>query len=825
MSHENTTQRLLSEESLGKDSITQLPYDDSYDWVRNPNWLALPTLSETDNKVVGLVQITNYDNHVAFKLATTDSTSYQVDWGDGTIDTWASNAVAWHEYIYTTYDIAGSTLVTHNGLEYKQAVIVATPVSSTISQIDFRAANPNPNVTLSNTQSSLFLDIAINAPLCSALTFGNVGATFNHRLCERFILGKNSISNIIGLFAYCTAIQSVYLHPTTPVAHLGFLFYGCVNLVKAPAITSPINNALTSAFYGCSALRYVPSYNTTGATNFSQLFYGCSSLVSIPWIDTSSATTLESTFQGCISLVEVPRLDTRNVTTLSNTFNGCNSLQVAPFMDTSKVTTMANTFQNCSNLKYIPHYNTTLVTTMANTFVGCVSLKSVPNFYTPAVTSFAYTFFGCNSLRFAPTMDTSKATTLVSMFQNCFNLESVPLYDMTLCTTISNMLNGCYRLIKIPDFNTANVNVMDYAFAYTGIETFPNISFAKATNCNFMFAYCTKLVSVPNLSFTNVSYSQTSSMFANCTSLISVGDINAGTAAIQLANSMFQNCTALKSVGTLTFTTYLQQITTMFSGCSSLQSLIFNSYTTINTMTAAFVNCSSLRKLGFRPYNNFTTTVSGCPNLSEIDTYGQFGGALNIAGCKLGKEALETLITNLRAAGLGNTFTITGNLGVKTPISTSISTTIGSTTASCTNTTGLTVGMQVTGTNSGTTTGATVSYTTGTNVFTLANHGFVNGDIVTMTSSPGSITYYTPYYIVNSTASTFQLSATQGGAVLSVGATSSSGTIRYQQKIVSIVPNTSITFDKPFQQGAAGTRAFQLLNTSLAIIKGYTVTQ
>jgi len=62
---------------------------------------------------------------------------------------------------------------------------------------------------------------------------------------------------------------------------------------------------------------------------------------------------------------------------------------------------------------------------------------------------------------------------------------------------------------------------------------------------------------------------------------------------------------------------------------------------------------------------------------------------------------------------------------------------------------------------------------TGTETITIASHGFVNNDIVyfsnpTPADLPGGLTQNTKYYIISSTANTFQVSLTSGGSAVNI---------------------------------------------------------
>ena len=57
-------------------------------WVRNSEWLTLPAITPGEHRIVGLHAIYQYSNFCAFAVEGT--AGYTVDWGDGTVENYAS---------------------------------------------------------------------------------------------------------------------------------------------------------------------------------------------------------------------------------------------------------------------------------------------------------------------------------------------------------------------------------------------------------------------------------------------------------------------------------------------------------------------------------------------------------------------------------------------------------------------------------------------------------------------------------------------------------------------------------------------------------------
>ena len=131
-------------------------------WVRPTDWLPLPTVTETDQKFVGLHAVYPDANFVALSAAG----DYTVDWGDGVVENFASSTVAQHEYNYDTYDVGGTTLCSRG---YKQAVVTVTPQAG--QSLTFLNLHQRHSA-LTVQYSSGFLDIDLSSASLTDLRIG-----------------------------------------------------------------------------------------------------------------------------------------------------------------------------------------------------------------------------------------------------------------------------------------------------------------------------------------------------------------------------------------------------------------------------------------------------------------------------------------------------------------------------------------------------------------------------------------------------------------------------------------------------------------------------
>ena len=244
-------------------------FDTASGWIRPSEWIDMPTITSTEQKVAALFLVgDNNSNFVAFRC----SGNYTVDWGDGNVENVASGVTAKHNYVFSS--LSASTEIGPVGSKSRQAMIVITPQAGqnlTSVSFDFKHSS------LGSTYTTPILEITLSAPNCTSLLIG--GTTGNLRLLEQ-----------------CTILS----HNTTSMSNM---------------------------FSSCSALQSVPLFNTSSVTNMSNMFFNCSALQSVPLFNTSSVTSMASMFQSCISLQSVPTLNCSNATAIILFALSCNGLK------------------------------------------------------------------------------------------------------------------------------------------------------------------------------------------------------------------------------------------------------------------------------------------------------------------------------------------------------------------------------------------------------------------------------------------------------------------------------------------------------------------
>lgn len=741
-------------------------------WTRPADWLTLPTVGPTDQKLVGLYAVfDNGANYVAV-LCTTSTGTYTVDWGDGSSPvTVSSGSVA--QYAYNYASISSGTLTTRG---YKQVIITITPTSGNLLTFDLDQKYVNsPVLSRYNTK---WLDISMGSPymtdfnlpksavvsanMLEQVTFVSKGSTFvdfTDAFYLLFGLRKVNISadmstatSTLSMFYNCSALEEVPYFDTTNVVNMQWMFMNCYNLRK------------------------VPTYNTSNVTNMTNMFNSCRNLTEIPPLDTSKVSSIGTFATNCVSLKKLPYLNTINVSTATQMFDGCTNITTSPAYNWSNLVTGTQLYANCASLVTIPPIVSPNLTTATSMFNGCTSLNGNITIDTTKVTDASSMFASCRSLSTAPSLNLSNATTTVSMFISCVSLTTSPAYDLSNCTTANTMFSGCTALQSVGNLNTPNLTFIVSTFQNcASLETVPNFDTTKVTNIQAMFAGCQELKSegLPTYNFSNVTSAST--VFQNCNNLVSVPSFNFNKATT--VTSMFQNASSLVSIPAFNFSNVTAVATSFANGANSM----------------------------------------GVTNLTGIKF------SVDYTNCLMNKTNLELMFTNLGTAATTQTVTITSNPGADTAIAKTGTWTTGSKNVTITVAGSVVTGMYMYGAIAG----INCSFTDAGDIVTVTGGSAlapIAGTVVafpSITSTTG-ISINTLYYVINPSGATFQVALTPGGSAIAL-TTNGTGTVRYALTVTNVV-GTTITLDNyPMTPGTSSPLTFRYLNTNLATFKNWTV--
>lgn len=404
-------------------------------WKRDPNWLQLSTFA---GSCYALLAILPESNYVTVYVSSTVYPCF-VNWQDGTVSTVNSAGNYSRTYDYNSFDPSNSTLITHDGLTYKQAVVQIYGNGNVTINFNQNQGIGSPAGSSSANTTSNWLDIQSNGQ-----DVNNAGPT-------NVIISSSSIA------CYHTMLERVEIKNPKNTT-FDYLFSNCANLRQVNIIGS--TTTVTSAAYmfnGCYSLEQAPSFDTLNVTSMSNMFSGCTSLEQVPYYNTALVNDMNSMFTGGYSLITVPLYNTASVTNMSSMFNGCLGLKTIPFFNTANVTNMQSMFQNCYSLQSVPNFNTVKVTNTSSMFSACYSLITVPsfNFASPSAISMSGMFNTCYSLVSIGNINTTNCNSFNIMFNNCTNLKIIPTLVINT-SSVSSMFQGCRSLSTIPALNFLN---------------------------------------------------------------------------------------------------------------------------------------------------------------------------------------------------------------------------------------------------------------------------------------------------------------------------------------------------------------------------------
>lgn len=398
---------------LGNKKVWESPVPAAPVWERPSDWLDLPEVSPTEEKIVALHAVwPDASNFCAFKC----EGDYVVDWGDGTVETIASGTKAIH-----TYDYAQLSAATASERGYRQAVITITPAAGHhISNVSFGEVHPTPAPSggYFYTHGTGWLDVLLSIPYCTAFTFDGPSTC---SVLERVVfLSSGKLTSLANVFAYQQSL----------------------------------------AYVDLSGL------DTSLVTSFSGLFgdcYGSLKYVNMSGLDTSSVTDFSYVFGYCFNLesVDLSGLDFSNVTDMNSLFYYCHSLDSVSFAGANlgKVTTLASAFQSCYSLKEVDFSGSNLVSIvdLANAFRWCDGLKRVDftgcSFDNVSVMAGMFTDCDClQTIVFPEAMNLSNVVNFHATFASCTSLRSLDLSGVRLHNPSINgasLFSGCYSLASL----------------------------------------------------------------------------------------------------------------------------------------------------------------------------------------------------------------------------------------------------------------------------------------------------------------------------------------------------------------------------------------
>lgn len=314
-------------------------------YQRPADWMPLPAAQAESVKILHAVS-DQYENFAALRMNTNTGT-YQVDWGDGVVETFNSGVIASHNYDFNNTELYG-TLTTRG---YKQAIIAITPTTGVFTICNLNVKIPSP--TGLQQYNTGFLDLNINLPSLGTGT--------------RLIIARGLGTGLVRH----ASLERVNITSWGANTSTSGLFFGCSRLQSLNEMEWDMTNIsdVSNMFRSCAAISKLncSTWNTDGIFNWAHAFLAC---------------------QGLVSFVAPPS-GKINSTSLLNLFNSCYSLEELDLSgwNVSSVTDMNSIFKSCFSLRYlnITGWNTSAVTNATYMFAACPALERVPTIDLSAV--------------------------------------------------------------------------------------------------------------------------------------------------------------------------------------------------------------------------------------------------------------------------------------------------------------------------------------------------------------------------------------------------------------------------------------------------------
>jgi hypothetical protein len=630
-------------------SITSgLELDVKNPWTRPSNWLAMPSITPTDQKVALLCAVFEAtSNFVAFVVAG----NYTIDYGDGAGPSNVSSGVtAEKNIVYTnaagSSDVGIAAAVAVTFTDAGDLVNRTAHGFQTGEKIAFSSITSTTGISTyttyyvitSNANDFQVSDTAGGA--AKALTTNGSGSVYRPQYRQVVITIVPNGGNI-------TSLKLRNLHSTSGLPATYAAPYLDI-IISAPYLTYI---EMGTGFYGGSytRFRYLESFSLLSSSlrTLSALLGECSSLQNVGKLVVDSAvfSTTACTFQDAGDTVTINGhnlIDQQSVVIKSVvSTTGLSLNQIYYVRD---VTT--NTFK----LAYSRGGSVVALTTNGSGTLlagysiealayGCTVLRSLPlNVPFPIIE--AYQAFASAGLENANAIDTSECVNMGSLWQNAGAIRRVPLVSVAAATDLSYLFSSMTSLVHVPAIN----------FGAAGVT--------KAAS--YLFGSCVNLQSLPTID--GSMFADCASMFNGCQKLVTLDLIN--TAGITGVHSLFLSCYALVELPSgLDFSGVGGPFNNFVQGCLSLKRFIAPKGMGSSSLQGVFTNCSSLEKIHFGDASSIffiTGPLTSLPSLAEIEMVG-LTASIDVSSCKLSSAALDALYTSLGSSS--NTVTVTGNFG------------------------------------------------------------------------------------------------------------------------------------------------------------------
>lgn len=309
-------------------------------WVRNPDWLAMPTVNLGDNKLAGLYAI--YEgtlNELIIQVG--GNGGNEIFWGDGTSQITTNLAIYTKSYDYAS--TAGAISVDASGRNYKQVIVQITLVGS-VGTIYIDRSSASINYPLG------WLDVIADIPDVSNFQFSQ---SRKSTVLERMVILDSSISSTNSTFQNTSSLRvwDVVLGGTSNLQST-FVYGGDMrDENNAPlTMTSTTITQMNSTFQSSKMTKY-GEINSPSMQSLFGTFTNVESLLELGNITGLALNSIRSVCNGCISLYsDITVTSSATLNTVRDAFTHCRNLQGLEITDLTSVTTTYQMLLNCQSL-------------------------------------------------------------------------------------------------------------------------------------------------------------------------------------------------------------------------------------------------------------------------------------------------------------------------------------------------------------------------------------------------------------------------------------------------------------------------------------------
>lgn len=515
---------------------------DDTQWTRPSEWLDLGTSvygDSTPEKIKGLVAIHpnteggNTRNYVAFNFDTSNGSTYTINWGDGTTNTYNSNVTYHYVYDYDAITTDTSTQKATLFRGYKQAVFeVNLGVGVTFDGDGINFNVDGPNVTLASQTTRVgppILDLFVSTAVTTTI---QINRDRPMRMLEQLEVRNTSSNRLLTPQYIYSGAKNLESIPFVPFVYNSgtrdYLraFKGCHQLRVLPddfASTEKYwfknSSRFQETFYRCIALRHLPEglfgdSAHASCSSWYQMFYDCRNLRYIPYtgVRTTGSTDVRNIFYLCLDLRKVPAgfnlIRCNGITGIVGNMRECYDWSTFDFPDNQNdspvegpLDTMTrtatydatNAFNNIGDsIRQMPYWGSfKLINNATNLFNGGSQLErfhplyeELGGFQFQNCLDFQQTFYENWNLKEMPTINVRSVTNDNGFYRTFFRCISVDRIKFT--GMIDGPNNGeyyqcfydnyCLQYLEGMDFSHAN-DSGDYSGLFSQARSLTRINF------------------------------------------------------------------------------------------------------------------------------------------------------------------------------------------------------------------------------------------------------------------------------------------------------------------------------------------------------------